>query len=73
MDENRYAENDPRHHTTNVRQWLDDLIGHLREDTTKFSEPKAQAMFETAAEVLLGLRKAFDDYERGSEKAMRTE
>jgi hypothetical protein len=72
MASNGYPENDPRHHTSNVKRMFDDTIDHLREDTQKFDEPKAQAMFETAAEVLTGLRKAFDDYENGSEAAMRT-
>ena len=35
-------------------------------------EPKAQALFETAAEVLTGLVKAFDDYEKKNEAAWRT-
>jgi hypothetical protein len=47
------------------------LIAHLREDIGKVKEPKAQALFETAAEVLTGLRTAFEHYERGSEEAMR--
>ena len=71
MANTNYAQNDPRYHTANVKGMLDDVINHLREDTNKFDEPKAQAMFETSAEVLLGLRKAFEDYERGSENAMK--
>jgi hypothetical protein len=67
----QYAESDPRHHTANVKEMIDDLVSHLREDTQKFDEPKAQAMFETAAEVLLGLKTAFEHYEKGEEKAMR--
>jgi hypothetical protein len=73
MAKENYQENDPRYHTSNVKQMLDDLVIHLRQDTTKFDEPKAQAMFETSAEVLLGLKKAFDDYETGAERAMRTQ
>ena len=46
-----------------------DLIEHLREDVWKVTEPKAQALFETSAEVLTGLAKAFDDYEKKSEAA----
>ena len=49
------------------------LIEHLREDVGKVTEPKAQALFETSAEVLTGLVKAFDDYEKKSEAAWRTE
>ena len=73
MASSDYPENDPRHHTSNVKRMFDDTINHLREDTQKFDEPKAQAMFETAAEVLTGLRKAFEDYEKGVETAMRTQ
>jgi hypothetical protein len=48
------------------------LIKHLRKDIEKITEPKAQALFETSAEVLNGLAKAFDDYEKKSETAWRT-
>jgi hypothetical protein len=48
------------------------LIDHLREDVGKVTEPKAQAPFETSAEVLTGLVKAFDDYEKKGEAAWRT-
>lgn len=66
-----FPENDPRHHTAFVKGLLDELITHLREDTTKFNKPKAQALFETGAEVLVGLRTAFDHYEKGAEPAMK--
>lgn len=66
-----FPENDPRHHTANVKAMLSDVIDHLREDAGKFDEPKAQALFETAAEVLKGLRTAFEHYEEGSERALR--
>jgi len=33
--------------------------------------PKAQALFETAAEVLLGLAKVFEDFEQKNEKAWK--
>ena len=49
------------------------LIEHLRKDIEKIAEPRAQALFETAAEVLNGLVKAFDDYEKKCETAWRTE
>jgi hypothetical protein len=49
------------------------LIDHLREDIGKVTEPKAQALFETSAEVLTGLAKASDDYEQKNEAAWRTE
>src|SRR5215212_8086454 len=66
----RSTSSDPRHHAGKIKGSLDDLIQHLREDIDKVSEPKAQALFETAAEVLGGLRTAFDHYERKAEPAM---
>jgi hypothetical protein len=65
-----YGETDARHHTPHVKGMLDDLIEHLRADAEKIEQPKAQAMFETAAEVLLGLKSAFDHYERSAETAL---
>ena len=47
------------------------LVLHLRSDAAKVTQKKAQAMFETAAEVIEGLCKAFSDYERGAEAAMK--
>lgn len=42
-----------------------------RAHTRQFDEPKAQALFETSAEVLGGLRTEFQHYESGAEAAMR--
>jgi len=56
---------DPRAHVDNVKGELDALVDHLRRDVAKVTEPKAQALFETAADVLAGLKKAFDDYRDG--------
>jgi hypothetical protein len=63
---------DPKFHTERIEQMLDELIQHLRDDTSHIAEPKAQALFETSAEVLKGLKTAFHHYERGSEPAMRS-
>jgi hypothetical protein len=62
---------DPRVHARNVGGMLDEMVQHVRKDIGQFDEPNAQALSETAAEVLLGLRKAFEHYETGSEAAMR--
>ena len=59
-----YPEDDPRHHTAHLREMLQGLVSHAREDIGKISEPKAQALFETTAEVCTGLIKAFDDYDK---------
>ena len=65
------TDNDPKHHTQKMRQRLDETIAHLREDIGKVDDPQFKAMFETAAEVLSGLVKAFRDYEQKNEKAWR--
>jgi hypothetical protein len=51
---------------------LNDTATHAREDVSKVSDPKAQALFETTAEVLKGLVKAFDDFEEKREEAWKT-
>ncbi|QQN61728.1 hypothetical protein JIR23_19045 [Bradyrhizobium diazoefficiens] len=65
------ADRDPRHHTQKMRKALQDIRNHLREDIEKVDEPQLKAMFETSAEVLRGLEKAFRDYEQKNEKAWR--
>lgn len=65
------SQRDPRHHTQKMKGRLQEDIAHLREDIRKVDEPQLKAMFETAAEVLTGLAKAFDDYERKNEAAWR--
>jgi len=65
------ADRDPRHHTQKMQQQLQEMMKHLREDIAKVDEPQLKAMFETAAEVLGGLAKAFRDYEQKNEPAWR--
>ena len=65
------SEKDPKHHTQKMKKKLDDIVTHLRQDTSKVDEPQLAAMFETTAEVLKGLVKAFDDYEKKNEAAWR--
>lgn len=65
------ADRHPRHHTQKMQACLQDTMDHLREDIEKVDEPQLKAMFETAAEVLGGLKKAFSDYEQKNESAWR--
>ncbi len=51
---------------------LQALIVHLRAGIEQVSTAKAQALFETSAEVLTGLVKAFDDYEKKNEPAWKS-
>ena len=70
-DRERYAESDPRHHTIKIRGMLSDVRDHLREDVSKVEDPRAEALFETTAEVLGGLITAYEHYEHGAEEAWR--
>jgi hypothetical protein len=60
---------DPRHHISKIRKMLDDVAQHARADVGKVTDPKAQALFETTAEVLTGLAKAYEHAEHKTEAA----
>jgi hypothetical protein len=70
-DRERFAEDDLRHHTRRINGILTDAMDHCREDMGKIEDPRGQALFETTAEVLGGLVKAYEDYETRSEEAWR--
>jgi hypothetical protein len=70
-DRMQYPESDPRHHTMKIKRMLDDVIRHVREDVGKVDDPKAQALFETTAEVLNGLVTAYEHAEQKAEPAWR--
>jgi hypothetical protein len=69
----REDSNNPIIHVRNIRQQFKEQVEHLRTDIKKVNEPQCKAMFETAAEVLIGLIKAFEDYERKEETAWNKE
>jgi hypothetical protein len=69
MQEQNYPVSDPRYHTANIKRMLGEVVDHAREDVGKIDEPRAQALFETTAEVLQGLMRAYEHYESGSERA----
>ena len=73
MEENRerFAEDDPRHHTIRIRDMLSEVRDHLRDDIGKINEPRGEARFETTTDSLDGLITTFEDYERGHEEAWR--
>jgi hypothetical protein len=70
-DSQQYAHDDPRHHTNKLKGMLNDTAQHAREDVGKVEDPKAQALFETTAEVLGGLITAYQHYEQRAEPAWR--
>ncbi len=59
---------DPRAHTEGLAGPLQELVEHVRHDVQEVSDTRAQALLETVAGVLTGLRKAFIDFgaQRGS-------
>jgi hypothetical protein len=67
----QFTESEPRHHTAKIKQMLEEIIQHARADVSKVDEPKAQALLETTAEVLTGLKTAYDHYDAGTEEAFR--
>jgi len=60
---------DPRAHTQRMEKVFHDTAAHLREDVQVIEDARARALFETAAEVLGGLEKAFRDYDKKDELA----
>ena len=60
------TEQDPRHHAAQIRGLLHETAKHCREDIDKTTERKAQALFETTAEILQDLLTAYDQYEAGA-------
>jgi ferric iron reductase protein FhuF len=65
------ADQKPQHHTQKMKEQLQKIVAHLREDIGKTDDLQLKAMFETSAEVLNGLTKAFGDYEKKNEAAWR--
>jgi hypothetical protein len=47
-----------------MKTGLQEIVTHLREDGQKVDEPQLKARFETSAEVLGGVIKAFSGYEQ---------
>jgi hypothetical protein len=70
-DQMEFPEGDPRHHTAKLKQMLTEVIEHARKDVAKVNDPKAQALFETTAEVLGGLKKAYEHFEQHAEGAWK--
>jgi len=60
---------DPQVHSARIQQQLEDLIQHARADIGRVSEPRFQALLETTARVLAGLKTAFQHYGEKREQA----
>jgi hypothetical protein len=64
-----HSTNNPIEHAANIRKKFLELIEHLRSDVKKVEDVSAKALFEVSAEVLVGLNKAFEDFEKKCEPA----
>ena len=71
MESRTLNTDEPKAHAANIERMLTEVIEHVRSDIKRVDNPKAQVLFETSAEVLIGLRTAYQHYQSGSEKAMR--
>lgn len=65
------ALSDPMYHANKIRSEMQTLISHLRDDVKVVDDPKAKALFETTAEVLIGLSNAYEHFEQRSEAAWK--
>ena len=62
---------DPESHSQNIQKLLRELIEHARRDVNQVKEPRFQALLETTAEVLGGLKTAFKHYSERKEPAWK--
>ena len=66
-------EGDPHHHTAKMKSSPREIMDHMREDVGKVDDPQFKALFETSAEVIGGLVKAFDHYESSGRLAVEVQ
>ena len=62
---------DSRQYAMQLHDMLRDVRDRARDDINRVRDGKAQALFETTAEVLQGLMKAYEDFDEGSEFAWK--
>lgn len=62
---------DAKFHVQKMKQRFEENVDHLRRDIKIIDDPQCKAIFETAAEVLLGLIKTLDDYNKKEEDAWK--
>ncbi|HEU5434113.1 MAG TPA: hypothetical protein VFU81_20755 [Thermomicrobiales bacterium] len=65
------AKTDARRAADEIKGMLDDVIQRARRDIGEIDDPRAKALFETTAEVLIGLETAYQHYAQGTEQAWR--
>ena len=72
MQQHDEAQMLPQQHAQRIAQMLQQAQQECRADIGRVSDPKAQALFETIAEVLGGAMKALEDYQNRSEPAWQS-
>lgn len=65
------AQNAASQQTRQIRDQLQALANQAREDVRQANDPRAKALLETTAEVLNGLRTAYEHFEKGEEAGWR--
>lgn len=60
---NTLEPSNPKEHAQYLEQYITELKNLCHEETKLVSDPKAKALFETTAEVLSGLEKAYSDFQ----------
>lgn len=65
------AERDPRPHARKIREKLSDVVELARREVGEVRDPRAEALFETTAEVLQDLITAREHFEERAEEAWR--
>jgi len=63
------ARKSPQQHAQWIAHLIQEAQNECRADIERVDDPKAQALFETLAEVLGGAIKALDDYRGRTERA----
>ncbi len=71
METDKPLVDDSRHHAAKVERMMDDLIRQLRADVDKLDDRSGRVLFQASAEVLLGMKAAFQHFQRRTEPAMR--
>ena len=62
---------DARVHTAALKRRMSELIDHMHLDMDQVDDPRAHILFETSADVLQGLVRAYDEYDVGRETEFR--
>ena len=61
----------PIEHTSNVKKEFRALIDHLRKDVEILEDLVQNSLFEVSSEGIIGLEKAFKDYEQKNESSWK--